>query len=554
MSCFLKFFDLFGVAFEFTTLKDTKYSSSLGGLITICCGLTILVFGFFFGQDFFYKKNPKIIQQTVYPEDYLAPIKLRPDNIIFPWRLVDAFKNPINFEGKVFPFLDYYQYTQNSTGSNLINFSRLYFKKCTKEIANVPEFYNNFNLDNYYCVDWNQGNFTFGGFADGNYTDMFTLRVSFCPGTTSFSPKVNCTDMEKVFSMFYDSKSVFFDLLYPEFYFNPEELDNPLKINFKSILFAMDPGLYKLERLLFTKIQLIDDFGWIVQDEKNYEKYGVVEKKTDYGITNWNYYNVSGVLSSFYNLSFNFQKSYIKINRSFMKLQDLAALIGGFMKLIFFIGGLLAKNYNYYSRNNNLYNIFFYLDSSSKEEAKNASIFKSKFSKLKKPNDQEDVSDNIKLHKINIFSNNKNPVSRRQIYPQLNLEATGSSLNFGFYFILKKLICLQKDKSILSIFEKIETYFKTKYDILYYMKTLNIIAMMKSVLFNKFQSICLDLDHKVNLADESQMFILESEIQREKIEEKTLIEYFSNKKENNELDYIDKRILDQLLPQIKNYI
>jgi hypothetical protein len=42
-----------------------------------------------------------------------------------------------------------------------------------------------------------------------------------------------------------------------------------------------------------------------------------------------------------------------------MKIQDLAAVIGGIMKLILFIGDILGSYYNYHSRNDKLFGLFF---------------------------------------------------------------------------------------------------------------------------------------------------------------------------------------------------
>jgi hypothetical protein len=550
---FMSYLDFFGVTFNFTTYGHTKFRSPLGGLLTMICAIVIIIFGIFFGMDFFTKKNPKVIQQTVYPDDYLPPIKISPENILFPWRLVDSYSRPVDFEGKIFPRLSYLKYVQNSTGTILVAYSNLKIEKCNSKNIQIPEFSNKFNISEYYCVDWSDGNYTFGGNFDGNYVDYFHLDFSFCKDSLVFTNNTFCSDFNSLLPFFYN-QVVFFEVLYPETYFVPEESGNSTKINLKNYNFPIDPKLVRLDRISFTKLQILDDIGWILEDVRTYERYGVVERRTDYLIFDLKYYNQPGVNSIFYSAVFYSVKYYTSIKRSYMKIQDLAALIGGFIKIIILIAGFLAQIYNLYYRDEKLYNIFFFFEDSPQDAYKisnNLSPLKlSKASKIECFPYNMSENKNFQ-NKVHVFPNFNKHIEDNKNNPEKNENSIKGYIKLGLCFEIKRIMRISKNKDLIQFYNNIKRYFKERLDFVFYLKHLKKMEIIKSLLFNQHQLLYVDRFNKVNLSDNVEFLNNEEQIPDRN---KQIVEYFQKKKQMNQIEEIDKKILDKLEPEIKSMI
>jgi hypothetical protein len=174
----LKYFtylDAFGTTFQFTTMKDSKFRTPIGAVLSVFCLIVIIVFCFVFGRDFLFKKNPRVLTQIVVPDKYNDPFRMTADNFVIPWRLSDANNFPIDFQDKFYPIITYYKYETNSSGQFPTYNRIINIVKCNETFANVPEFTENFPVKDYYCMDWSQDNYTFGGYWDGHYLHYFEL-------------------------------------------------------------------------------------------------------------------------------------------------------------------------------------------------------------------------------------------------------------------------------------------------------------------------------------------------------------------------------------------
>ena len=60
--------DMFGISYNIKTLGRDKYTSPLGGCLTIVALIVITGISFIFGTDFYFKKNPKVREEDVVHE------------------------------------------------------------------------------------------------------------------------------------------------------------------------------------------------------------------------------------------------------------------------------------------------------------------------------------------------------------------------------------------------------------------------------------------------------------------------------------------------------
>ena len=110
------YIDIFGTTFQFTTFKNLKFKTSLGGVMTILSGVVLIVFCFLFGKNFLFKKNPLVMSQDMVPDNYKPPFKISSENLVLPWRLADSNNFPVDFENKIYPMITFFRYETNSSG------------------------------------------------------------------------------------------------------------------------------------------------------------------------------------------------------------------------------------------------------------------------------------------------------------------------------------------------------------------------------------------------------------------------------------------------------
>jgi hypothetical protein len=569
----IKVLDFFGSKFTFSIFNQKNFKTLFGGLTSIFSVLIIIIFGYFFGQDFFYKKNPKIIQQIVYPKEYLESTNLTAKNFVIPWRISDSF-NTLNHQDIFHVGINYYKYINNATGSVEVQYEKIKYEKCNSNNSQVSEFNDNFNISNFYCINWENANYSLGGFWDGPFVNYFYISLSFCENSEFFKSSVKCTNLEKTIN-FFKNRDIYFELFYPEVYFVPDDLIQPMRIFYKTYYFKLSLSNLKIDRLFFSQFHIYDDRGWIFEDNEITKSLGGTEITTEASLIDYERdYGKEGKQSEIYQLFFYSKKNYILYKRNFMKFQDFAATIGGFIKIIMLIGSLLSEIVNEILLYNKIYSYFFYYDKkeeklnrknlkifpfnmlnknkSSNFENKDKNILKSEILKLgeeiKGKNDKK-----INSSEINLKELENKPDPNLNNYKIMNRESTSLNLslnkvtswNSGLIYSLKK----NCSKYFLSEKEKandlIVKYFENRLDVIYYLKFVEKMEILNSLKFHRNQMNALNFIEKKNLWEKKNIKALEDESDAYTDDKKQEIyEYFGNKKESNSLDEIDKIILN----------
>src|SRR2546428_349748 len=60
----MKAFDFFGIPFNLNTDKNPTFKSNVGGFLSIMAISISLILSYFFGHDFWYRVNPKVLVQN----------------------------------------------------------------------------------------------------------------------------------------------------------------------------------------------------------------------------------------------------------------------------------------------------------------------------------------------------------------------------------------------------------------------------------------------------------------------------------------------------------
>jgi hypothetical protein len=146
--------DIFGTQMKFSLYRRVKYTSLLGGFSSILAYITIIVFTFVFGKNFFYKTNPKILFKQERPDIYPPPIQINGENIVIPWRITDENDAPVNFTNIIYPIMSHWKYKIGETKNlQLVEVISLPLTKCNEKNANMTEFLFYFSIEDWYCFD-----------------------------------------------------------------------------------------------------------------------------------------------------------------------------------------------------------------------------------------------------------------------------------------------------------------------------------------------------------------------------------------------------------------
>ena len=356
--------DIFGTSLEFTTFRKSKYQTLLGGIFSIFAICIILIFSIIFSLDFFNKTNPKIIQSIVRPEEYPEPTILNDENFMIIFRLSDINGKPFNFSEILYPVVYQIKYKMNSTGYQDREVEDIPFRKCSKEQIDKGNI--KIKSDDWYCIDFNHKNYTFGGGWDAEFIHYFTLSIYSCPNGENFSENSNCTD-KKLLKDLLIPEGVYFECWYPKYQFNPNDFENPFRLRYDTFYNELSLNLIKTETIYLQKAVMKNDDGWITENEKNISIYSGTLGKTDYYFRTNDEYGIYNSSSLIYDFIINYQNHYDYIERSYMKIQDVYAIIGGFKEIVFLILGIIPQYLSPYIRNKEFFNQIFEYDTEKKE-------------------------------------------------------------------------------------------------------------------------------------------------------------------------------------------
>jgi len=267
------------------------------------------------------------------PEKYDPPVTLTPENFTIAWRIEDNNKLGVNFTNIIYPVMSRFRNKRNSTTNEMetVEDAVLPLTRCYAENAQRKEFTENYKMEEWYCFDWTSRNFTFGGFWDGDYVNAFRVEVSVCKGGQQYNhTSSDCTKLDDFRDFNSKSGGLMISIMYPQFFFAAEDLKNPLRITYRNFYYYLNLKTTKIDRMFFNKVNLKDDQGWIFDDTKLTSTLSFTRMQSEADLKEW----YDGSDSYMYSALFYSEKGSQIIRRTFMKIQDVSAKVGGLIKLV----------------------------------------------------------------------------------------------------------------------------------------------------------------------------------------------------------------------------
>ena len=366
MMKYFKLIDLFGVNYNFEFEGSQRHLTLEGACLSILTIISIIVVSFIFGQDIIFRKNIKIT----------AGKEMTPDSIIdfkkFPLAIVISDESGV--QSDLYDSLFHLKIEKVSLDAtyNIVSDDDFKFDDCKNQVS----YYEGYSGDKFrkylassnlkhYCFDFKDYSSkliiknTFGA----PNSDMLKINVLTCHHSNDPKIKKECKfEKEKL------SEKIMFQFFYYNSYIQNKNFDNPIEYSFNSLFYNINLLTSLANHFLISKDKLISDEGFIFEDS-----------------TEINFYNIPKIEShlimnsdSFVELEFIATDLITTTNRSFMKIQELLANIGGFTNFIFLSLNLLLTNYFKFKYNafihSNCFIKIIHNNSALKKQLKSSSV------------------------------------------------------------------------------------------------------------------------------------------------------------------------------------
>src|SRR5689334_21071953 len=114
MNTLLTAIDIFGHKAEFNIQGSISFKTKFGGVISLISCFCMIIFMIFFGDDFYHRKNPKIIESTIFNTEY-PMTNLTTSQGIIAWKIEDHYTVIPHWENILYPKMMYESFVVNDT-------------------------------------------------------------------------------------------------------------------------------------------------------------------------------------------------------------------------------------------------------------------------------------------------------------------------------------------------------------------------------------------------------------------------------------------------------
>ncbi len=585
-----KLIDRIGKPFRFK-IEGSDFRTSLGGIITIILTFSVVYSSYYFGEDIYRRKKPIVLLKRDLSREY--PQEIVNNNNFFFGMSLDHAGEPMS-DRRAFDYNLEYKFYENDMkeGTNTLIVKRqLEVESCSANHAAAP-IVKEYHLHKFFCAQIN--NYTLGGSWEfAKSLGILTYRIKRCDKDTAKRYNITCLSDKELFKEYPGQMT--FSTITEKTIINPGDHATPIKISFD----YLDLKGYHEKKIFYNYNEVKTDNGLIFTDYSSTHQLGHSHSRME-----------SNPLStSSYKYKFTIYIDRLKnvYDRRYIKIQNIAAIVGGFMNLymrmIFFFYNFYVENSYKVYMFNKLYNLEIDTEEEEKESEKEKKKEKEKEKKNVKIKNQ--VSKNVELkfsanqeNQDSGFTNNQ-PLSLIDVSINQGLvEQKDSNINAINELSIKKdkkdnddmkRMINHKDKKRVKMEVQWLENLKYMYCCSYYLtrneknmnrRRLELIAaaekdlsqktnaillidrfeqfhLMKKILFNESQCTMLEnrdlkliINKKYNVGKEND-FIYEKKRKEEKV---NLLKYLAKKAKENVLSDVDILFYKYLRPELKEQL
>ena len=274
--------DLFGAYLHWYVNHQKKVYTILGGILTSICLIVCTIISTIIFNNFIKREKPNVTENDQTNIEF-KKIKFGEEKIFIPWTIADYHSNRVNFTGYLFPII-YYFYGERDQKTGTLPYSSkiLNYTYCNetnlKSLNYIQDNYVDFNT--LYCIDMDDlimGGDWFHEFVYHIQMDFFLCEDGANMGTEG----KKCIDYDELSKIIGGDNAWHIEIYYPEIQFKPKNKTEPLQIFYNTHFYNFNKLNTKVERFYFKEHIMIDDQGWIFEDEKQSKFWGLDKIDSD---------------------------------------------------------------------------------------------------------------------------------------------------------------------------------------------------------------------------------------------------------------------------------
>lgn len=334
--------DFLGSPLNFQTKDKPRLTSKYGGVMSIFILFVIVLTTLAFGNSFFNRTNPTIINSRNIPEEYTF-LNLTNKDFTFALRvedydgnLIDGIETSFYFNGSYI----LYDLIDGSWEETIVEDISL--NQCSKD--NIGEDFDQaiHDMGNLYCINFSGK--PFGGYWDGNKLGYFYIKTWYCN-----EGQVNDKGEKCSLNAYKDDilNNVAYVSLYQqkaEVYPVKYEPELVMKKKMYNVYYQIDKLATKVLYLYYQNITVSTDYGWILEEKNTKSFLGL--KEFHFDIFNINYNKDNKENYSVFEITIHYGKEELIYLREYSKIQVLAANVGGILKFVILFGSVIIHELN----------------------------------------------------------------------------------------------------------------------------------------------------------------------------------------------------------------
>jgi hypothetical protein len=317
------YLDLFGTKPRFLIDGYKSQRSYIGAFISIiCCSCVFMFFIYFFEKILSHSKPNMVVSNLIddLPDKYYFN-----DDFVFAISL--QFPNYTNYVNERIYFLKLYdvEYHFLEDNSYIFKEKEIPITLCSNyNIKVLPEYFGGLNLKQLYCANFS------GYYLEGEYGQKKwrTLNFKFSK-CRNFSNYNNCLNQEEIDKYL---QSGYVDIFMTDKMIVPKDFKNPTKIYGKNIFDSINGKEYMDYWIYLKRLEVQTDEGIIFEQ---------IAKTSVISFEKTSTMKYSLLDETFLQVILRISINKDIYDRTYMKLQEALANVGGMVKIIFTIGEIL---------------------------------------------------------------------------------------------------------------------------------------------------------------------------------------------------------------------
>lgn len=324
---YIKKLDFVGPEFNFENDESSTYQSTSGIILSLLTLIAISVISFLFGQEMYQRRNPNVAMSKIF--NYSSSYKIDDFPVIF------TFHNSNGFEVKnIEQFLDFHAVYHEMDNESKTTNTLLPILPCKSlNVTYNSDIINKFINGPFKAYCLKSDNRTILNTVGNQNSKFLRYRFLLCNEKNERRPNKCFLDPQIL------GQSITISISHLNTYIDSNNFTNPIIDYLDRLIQPISPGLFKIVTFSVNNNVFYSDDGWLIEDFKKMNYLQMMEKRIDVSLS------ASTADNVVMNLLLESPFLINKINRNYLKLQELFARVGGLANAFYIIIKVLSYDY-----------------------------------------------------------------------------------------------------------------------------------------------------------------------------------------------------------------